>query len=279
MGYYIKSVVEIIESNYDNFTDVEKNIADFFIHNNKKQKFSSKDLADKLFVSQASLSRFSQKCGFRGYREFIYQYLEDFVEKEQDVTGNISQVLNTYQELLNKTYSLVDENQIKRIINYLNTVEKVFVCGKGSSGLAANEMELRFMRIGVNIDSITDSDQMKMRSIFHNENSLAIGLSISGNTEEVLYYLFEAHKKNAKTVLITSQNKKAYKNYCDEVILVPSLIHLNHGNVISPQFPISVMVDLIYSYFVKEDKNKKEKLHDDTLRALNIKIEKEENDL
>ena len=31
MEYYVKSVVPIIESNYDNFTTVEKNIADYFI--------------------------------------------------------------------------------------------------------------------------------------------------------------------------------------------------------------------------------------------------------
>ena len=28
------------------------------------------------------------------------------------------------------------------------------------------------------------------------------------------------------------------------------------------------MVDLLYSFFVDEDKNKKEKMHDDTLKAL-----------
>lgn len=255
MDYYNKSVVEIVESNYENFTEVEKNIADFFIYNNKREDFSSKSIAEKLFVSQASLSRFAQKCGFRGYREFVYQYGQDFVEKKEDINGNVSQVLNTYQELLNKTYSLVDEN-------------RVVACGKGSSGLAANEMELRFMRIGVNIDSITDSDQMKMRGAFHDENSLIFGLSISGNTSEVLLFLSQAYNKNAKTILITSQNRDLYKDYCDEVILVPSLKHLNYGNAISPQFPISVMVDILYSYFVKEDKNTKEKLHGDTLKAL-----------
>ncbi len=55
MGYYIKSVVAVIESNYENFTTVEKNIADFFIHNDKRQDFSGKKLAQKLFVSEASL--------------------------------------------------------------------------------------------------------------------------------------------------------------------------------------------------------------------------------
>lgn len=273
MGYYLKSVIEIIESNYNNFTPTEKNIADFFIHNDKKMDFSAKKIADMLFVSEASLSRFAQKCGFRGYREFIYEYRQSFVEKQAEITNNISKVLETYQKLLNKTHSLVDENQIKRVINYLNEAEKVFVCGKGSSGLAANEMETRFMRIGVNIDSITDTDQMKMRAVFHSENSLVVGLSISGETEEVLYFLKKAHNKNAKTILVSSQNKEELKDFCDEIVLVPSLKHLNHGNVISPQFPLSIMVDLFYSFFVDEDKNLKEKMHDDTLKALdNLEI-------
>ena len=118
MAYYVKSVIETIESNYENFTPTEKNIADFFIHNDKKGDFAAKKLAEKLFVSEASLSRFAQKCGFRGYREFIYEYKQKFVEKQDEITNNVSQVLETYQELLNKTYSLIDENQLKSCLLY-----------------------------------------------------------------------------------------------------------------------------------------------------------------
>ena len=268
MEYYVKSVVPIIESNYNNFTMVEKNIADFFIHNHEKMDFSAKTVAAKLFVSEASLSRFAQKCGYRGYREFVYQYEETLVEKKESMTGNTRMVLNAYQELLNKTYSLVDEEQIGRIGKYLNQAERVFVCGKGSSGLAASEMELRFMRIGVDIDSLQDSDRMRMQAVFQDKRCLVFGISISGETEGVRYLLREAHKRGAKTVMITAQNKDSYAEYCSEVLLLPSLRHLNHGNVISPQFPILVMLDLIYSYYVEQDKPKKESFHDNTLRAL-----------
>lgn len=268
MEYYVKSVVPIIESNYNNFTMVEKNIADFFIHNHEKMDFSAKTVAAKLFVSEASLSRFAKKCGYRGYREFVYQYEETLVEKKESMTGNTRMVLNVYQELLNKTYSLVDEEQIGRIGKYLNQAERVFVCGKGSSGLAASEMELRFMRIGVDIDSLQDSDRMRMQAVFQDKRCLVFGISISGETEGVRYLLREAHKRGAKTVMITAQNKDSYAEYCSEVLLLPSLRHLNHGNVISPQFPILVMLDLIYSYYVEQDKPKKESFHDNTLRAL-----------
>ena len=49
---------------------------------------------------------------------------------------------------------------------------------------------------------------------------------------------------------------------------MPSLRYLNQGNVISPQFPILLMLDILYSYYAGQDKGKKDLLHDDTLRAL-----------
>lgn len=268
MEYYVKSVVPIIEANYDKFTNVERGIADFFIQNRKKMDFSAKAVAERLFISEASLSRFAKKCGYRGYREFVYQYEATFVEKQEFVAGNTRMVLNAYQELLNKSYSLVDEAQIARVVRYLNKAGHVVACGKGSSGLAANEMEIRFVRIGVHIDSILDTDQMRMRAVFQNSDSLVFGISISGETKDVLFLLREAHKRGARTVLLTANNREEFGEYCTEVMTMPSLRYLNYGNVISPQFPALVMLDILYSYYVESDKQKKEILHYDTLRAL-----------
>lgn len=268
MEYYVKSVVPIIEMNYDKFTTVEKSIADFFIRNREKVDLSSKAMADRLYVSEASLSRFAKKCGYRGYREFVYQYEITFVEKRENMTGNTRMILNAYQELLNKTYSMVDEEQIARIGKYLGSAERVLVCGRGYSGYAAAEMEMRFMRIGVNIDSLHDSDLIRMQAVFQDKNSLVFGISISADAEEVLYLLREAHQRGAKTVLFTAEEKEIFHGFCSEVVHMPSLKYLNQGNVISPQFPILLMVDIIYSCYAGQDKNEKTRLHDGTLRAL-----------
>lgn len=265
---YLKSVVPIIESNYKKFTTVEKNIADFFIHNQERMDFAAKSVAEKLFVSEASLSRFAKKCGYRGYREFIYQYEETFVVKKDTMAGNTRTVLNMYQELLNKTYSLIDEKQIAHISRYFARASRVYVCGKGSSGLVAREIESRFMRIGVDVDSTTDGDMMKMQTVFMDEKCLAVGISISGETEDILYFLQGAHKRKAKTVLITAQKRDEFEEFCDEVAVVPSLKYLNYGNVISPQFPILILVDILYGHYVSQDKNKSEGLHGSTLEAL-----------
>lgn len=265
----LKSVIPIIEANYKNFTSVEKNIANFFRNNEEIMDFSAKSISNRLFVSEAALSRFAKKCGYRGYREFIYQYEQNLTERNLKIVGNAGSVLNIYQELLNKTYSLIDQKQIMRICEYMADASRVFVCGKGSSGLAAMEAESRFMRIGVDIDSITDSDIMRFQTVFQNSKSMVIGISVSGMTESILYSLQQAHEKKSKTVLITAHKNGRISSYCDEIVLIPSLKYLNYGNVISPQFPILIFLDIIYSYYVSMDKRRMQVLHTSTLRALN----------
>lgn len=266
--YYAESIIPMIEAKYDSFTSTEREIADFFIHNSEMVDFSARAVAARLYVSKASLSRFAQKCGYRGYREFIYRYEESFVKKKTAETGHTRTVMSIYQDFLNAAYNLMDGAQIARVAKYLNKAEQVYVCGKGSSGLSASEMESRFMRIGINIDSIQDSDRMRMQSVFLNNRNLVIGISVSGNAQDVLYLLKEAHGRGATTVLMTAKSRESFDEYCDEVLLLPSMGHLEQGNVISPQFPILLMIDILYLYIYESDKNVKEGLHTDTLWAL-----------
>lgn len=77
---YTEDIMPAIIDKYDYFTKVEKVIADYFINNRTKSDFSIKVMKERLFVSESSLSRFAKKLGFRGYREFVYQY-EKFLRK------------------------------------------------------------------------------------------------------------------------------------------------------------------------------------------------------
>lgn len=275
MKQYEKTIIPIIESIYHTFTPLEKNIANFFIHNTQNISFSSKNISNLLYVSEASLSRFAKKCGFKGYREFIFYYNQNFVETPMVIDNYTKQVLNTYQELLNKSYALMDEEQMNRIVNIFSKKKRVYVYGKGSSGLVGQEMKLRFMRIGVNIESIIDTHIMKMNSVLISNDCVVIGISISGKTVEVIDSLKVAKIKEATTILMTSHKEKQYQSFCDEILLFAVKEHLENGKAISPQFPILVMIDILYSHFLQSDKFHKEALHDYTLTVL---TEKEKED-
>lgn len=264
-----KSIIPLIESIYHTFTPLEKTIADFFIHNKKEMDFSSKHISQTLFVSEASLSRFAKKCSFDGYREFIYQYKQNFVPGRDKIASDFTQnVMNTYQELLNKSYALINSDQMNRVAHLLSTKNRVYIYGVGSSGIAAQELKLRFMRVGVNIEAVTDSHMMRMNSVILDQDCFVIAISVSGQTEEVIQSLKAARMRGASTLLMTSHRNKEFRSFCDELLLFAVKEHLDHGKAISPQFPILVMSDILYAHYLQLDTRSKEALHEYTLSAL-----------
>ena len=106
---------------------------------------------------------------------------------------------------------------------------------------------------------------MLFRSIFQNKDNLVIGISLSGLKEEVLFAMEQSHQRGAKTVFITGN--RARQTFVDEQITVAALKNLDNGNLISPQFPILVIIDLLYGYFLDSDQNKRV-LHQETVEIL-----------
>lgn len=265
----LKSAIPKIESVYESLTPAEKEIADFFINNtDEKLDFSAKYIANLIHVSEASLTRFAKKCGFSGYREFSYDYQSYQVSKDTTTQSKqTKRVLLDYQQILNKGYSLVDSEQIKAFVAHLTQAKRVYVYGKGSSGLAAIEMKNRFMRMGLPIEAISDDDVMKVNHVLVNPETLVIGFSVSGKKSAVLEALQHAHAKGANTVLFTTQQNIA-ADYITEVIPIPSAKNLDYGNRISPQLPLLIITDIIYNYFMEIDNSTKDAIFKESLATL-----------
>ncbi len=268
-----KSVVPIIESVYETLTESERIAADFFINNAEQAlDFSASYVSKLLHVSEASLTRFAKKCGFSGYREFIYVYKLNITEPSNPHTQLTQNVLADYDEILNKTYSLIDEKQIEHIIQLIINAKRVYFYGIGSSGLVAQEMKSRFMRLGLVCDAFTDADLMKINSSLLDEESVVIALSISSDTAVILDSLEQAQQRNAKTILLTANRKTSVDENCDEVVSIATRKNLNFGNRISPQFPLLVIIDVLYAYFLRSDIDSRKKIFSSTLTALDEEI-------
>lgn len=272
MNQYRPSVIDSIRGAFAALTPSEKNIAVFFVHNTEVIDFSAKTIAERLFVSEAALSRFAKKCGFKGYREFIFNYADEISQLSPGDDNRTVSVINAYHELLRRCYQQISEEQIQRIVELMLKKERVIFYGIGSSGLAAEEAEMRFMRIGLDVDSITDPHMMRMNAVLTNPSCLVIGISLSGKTVEVLQSLEEARQRGAATVLITSRSFEDDSIY-DEILTIPVIAHLSRGTTISPQFPILVVTDLCYQYYWQKDGDRREQLHQNTLAALKLEEE------
>ena len=256
-------IATLIDSHFEEMTDLEKEIARYFLqYETIKDDLSSQQVTQKLHISQAALTRFSKKCGFTGYREFIFQYQHQ--AKKQDTHSHnhsplTKRVLRIYSNMREQTQDLIDEEQLERVAQLIDDAERVYFFGTGSSGLIAREMKLRFMRLGVVCEALTDQDGFAWTTSIMDENCLVLGFSLSGTTQSVLDSLLDAKDMGAKTILFTSAPNKNSQAYT-ETVLVASHSQSSYIQRISAQLPMLILIDLIYAYFLEINRESKEKI-------------------
>ena len=256
-------IATIIDLHFEELTELEQEIARYFLQAETIQDdLSSQQVTQKLHISQAALTRFAKKCGFTGYREFVFQYQhqaskpDTHSHKHSPLT---KRVLRNYSIMREQTQDLIDEEQLERVAQLIDDAERVYFFGTGSSGLIAREMKLRFMRLGVVCEALTDQDGFAWTTSIMDENCLVLGFSLSGTTQSVLDSLLDAKEMGAKTILFTSAPNKNSQAYT-ETVLVASHSQSSYIQRISAQLPMLILIDLIYAYFLEINRESKEKI-------------------
>lgn len=240
-----------IKEIYKNFTPTEKIIADFFLNNTDNGAFTAKYISQKLHVSEAALSRFAQKLGLSGYREFVYRYeetLKAHADKPDAFSAPLQDVFSIYEQILAQTKASGRREGRMRAGRLLCVSNQIFIYGLGSSGLAAADFELRMLKIGTDIKAVTDYHQMVLNESRLKKDSLVIGVTLSGETTEIRDALLSAAGKGASTVCITAGTDKPWFSQITEVLPAATVKGLEYGNLISPMMPLLLELDLLYAF-------------------------------
>ncbi len=114
------TIYDQIESALDLMTDLEREIACYFMGQPiSKDALASTIVTKQLHISQAALTRFAKKCGFKGYREFVFEYLKSHETISQQLYGlqndNTKKVFMNYQEMVSKSADIIDEEQLLEV--------------------------------------------------------------------------------------------------------------------------------------------------------------------
>ena len=124
------------------------------------------------------------------------------------------------------------------------------------------------MRTGLLVEAITDSHTIRMNAVLVDETVTVVAITLSGMTQEVLWGVKEARRRGAKVVLMTASQDPAVRDLADEVLPVASEEYLSAGMQISPQFPVLVMMDLFFAYYLGSDQYVNRERYRRTMEAM-----------
>lgn len=169
-------------------------------------------------ASPAAVVRFCQAVGLGGYQELRLRLAEERGRAESqwetDLGREISAtdpiervaavVANTDVQMVQRTVAQLDLAVVEQVAEAVAVARRVDVFGIGGSGAAAQELHARLFRIGVPSQAWTEGHAAETCAALLGEGDVAIGISHSGVTREVVEPLRLAAEHGALTVAISN---------------------------------------------------------------------------
>ncbi|AUF83200.1 MurR/RpiR family transcriptional regulator [Mesoplasma syrphidae] len=204
---------------------LNKNIAVQLFENFLQKKFlSSKKMAAKLFISQATLTKFAKKVDCKGYNEVILRLQ---VECENVKPSYVSEVhdLSTLNDLLKNTIADLDKvmGDIEKLAKKIKSAQTVHIASAHNSWNEAQFFHSLIVKHQENTRIYNPSFFGDDTTYKINANDLVI-LFVSGNENASAQKLFETAKKtkNAQTAVFVSSKMGGKFQEADFIITASS---------------------------------------------------------
>lgn len=224
-----------IQSIYPALTKAEKKVADYILQNPKAVRFMSiTDLGEACHVGLTSVFRFCKTLKLHGYQEFKVQLALSMNDEEQAEENELlpaavtkadtvetaaKKLLQSHVNALNETHALVDAEALRKAAGYINHSDQVRFFGLGGSMLTAMEGMYKFLHIMPNVYCLSDLHMQTMGASTLNQHDVAIFISHSGASKEIVQMAQKAHEGGARTIGITRYAKSPLSQYLDVILL------------------------------------------------------------
>ena len=263
MDYLIK-----IKERWDEFTPSDKKIGEYIVDNPEQiVNYNTLELADLIDTSQSAIIRFIKKIGYKGYIDFkidVAKSLEesnDFfpdevITKNESIENIISKSKNNGSATVEKTYSLIDTEAIKRAIDDINKANNIYLAGVGSSGLICEDFSYKLQRSGKKVFYQVDAHTNLALVTNIDKEDLLIAISYSGLTKEILIASEYAKKVGAKVISISKSLNSTLAHNSNELLLIPEIERKMRYGAISSRLSSQIITDILYYGYVAANTEK-----------------------
>lgn len=220
-----------IKTLYHEMGSAEKKIADWIFQNpNGIIPLSISELADRCGCGEATIVRFARRIGFGGYQELKISLaqeegkpkISDTITESDSCFGILDKISNDIYCTMEMTKKNIDADALNTAADLILNAKKIVVFGLGNSGAIALDIQHKFLRIGYDIYAYTDNHMQAIAASQLKSNDIAIGISHSGSSHDIVEALKIAKNSGAKTISITNHGKSPIVKQSDCVLTTSS---------------------------------------------------------
>lgn len=216
-----RNATSVICSSYDSFFEAEKKIADFLIeHKTEAAGMTVGELARASQTSDATVSRFCRRCGFKGFQDLKLALTREILEDEQreqeitneidrnDLAQSLKNILANKIAELTETVRMMDTNNLDQILKKLEHARIVQLAAVGNTLPVALDGAFKFSQLGITAVAGTIWEAQTAYAFNLGSDDVVLIISNSG-TSNRLQVLAEGAKENGATVVLITNNPES----------------------------------------------------------------------
>lgn len=262
----MKSLFINVQAKYDEMGPSERRIADLLIADpGSILPLSITEFAKKARCGNATLVRFSKRLGLDGYKELKLAVAQEMATlsnpKEEIVSEDTCYSMYTKRlyyimDTLQKTRFSLKPESINRAAEKIMNARQIVIFGLGNSAAIAHDAQHKFLRVGLNASAYSDNHMQTIVASHLTSDCVAIGISHSGQSVDVVEALKLARISGAATICVTNSGFSPITEVSDICLFTQSEETQHSILALSSRIAQLTIFDAIYTYIVANSDTK-----------------------
>ena len=225
----------------------------------------SASLSEITGTSAPTVVRFSKKLGFNSLNEMKLSLSISFENNKSDkkfeyldedlsVRNIINGIRQTFKNIVDVTSDLIKEDELEKAIEILINAKSIYIFGVGVSGLVGLDFYYKLSRIGKRCVYHNDAHLQVTSSVLIEKDDVALVISYSGETREVILCAENIKKNNVKLISITKASiDNKLSNISDITLNVPYVEKSLREGAISSRISQLAIIDMLFIGMAKNN--------------------------
>jgi DNA-binding MurR/RpiR family transcriptional regulator len=219
-------------------------------------------IAEACETSVASVVRFCRAVGVSGYAELRMSLATELgkeaakfgagptfgaeIARTDSIEAMVTKVASLEMLAIEETASGLDFKALERVVVALEKAQRILLFGIGASHFVAQDLHHKLFRIGRNAFLLADAHEAWSAALMSPRNTVAIGFSHSGVTEDTVKFLRLAKENHALTVAITGAPESGLARVADERLIAHARESSLRAGAMVSRIAQLVLVDCLF---------------------------------
>ena len=256
----MKSIILQIRSYYEKMGRGERRIADCVLADpHAVLPLTITQFSQKAGCGTATLVRFAKRLGFAGYQELKISIAREIstLSAENEPTASDESCYSIFSRKLRDALIALQETRFTLDPASMETAAKKIMCAKrivifglGNSAAIAHDAQHKFLRIGLNAVACSDNHMQAIIASHLDAGCVAIGISHSGRSVDIVEALSLSRMNGATTICITNHDTSPITEVSDICLYTKSDETENSILALSSRIAQLTIFDAIYTYII-----------------------------